>query len=247
MAPRISPRNLQSTASAAWKRRSRWMAPTSAIRRWAAAPAPTSIPPPVGRGSKASIRAPAGCRRRLAAALPGLPTSLPAPARAAFTGPSLEFVRNSASTRCNYFDHPTRLAYPGRRLPSLPPQRVRLHQRDGGPAFIPHVYDGRKRTPYLLLRPVSGLPPGPRNHPGDACANTARQRTGLDNVTYSDGSTGHAHRPSRSWRRCGPGPLSPAQLPPLAHFRLAFTPYATASPPGKVATDADQFSHASRP
>ena len=62
-----------------------------------------------------------------------------------FHGSFFEFVRNSAFDARNYFDHPTP-AYPGR----IPPfRRNEFGFTNGGPVFIPHIYDGRKRTFYF--------------------------------------------------------------------------------------------------
>ncbi|MGA9584445.1 MAG: TonB-dependent receptor [Terracidiphilus sp.] len=62
-----------------------------------------------------------------------------------FHGSFFEFVRNSAFDARNYFDHATP-AYPGR----IPPfRRNEFGFTTGGPAYIPHVYDGRGRTFYF--------------------------------------------------------------------------------------------------
>jgi hypothetical protein len=62
-----------------------------------------------------------------------------------FHGSFFEFVRNSAFDARNYFDHATP-AYPGR----IPPfRRNEFGFTNGGPVFIPHIYDGRKRTFYF--------------------------------------------------------------------------------------------------
>src|SRR5690348_7808532 len=99
-----------------------------------------------------------------------------------FHGSIFEFVRNSAFDARNYFDHPTP-AYPGR----IPPfRRNEFGFTNGGPVFIPNVYDGRNRTFYFVqyqgFRQVLGttqVMPVP----------TAAERTGLDFVNYADGST----------------------------------------------------------
>src|ERR1700733_12479031 len=100
---------------------------------------------------------------------------------AGFHGSFFEFVRNSAFDARNFFDHPTP-AYPGR----IPPfRRNEFGFTNGGPVFIPHVYDGRKQTFYFFeyqgFRQVLGTTqvlPLP----------TATQRTGVDNITYPNGS-----------------------------------------------------------
>ena len=62
-----------------------------------------------------------------------------------FHGSFFEFVRNSAFDARNYFDHPT-AAYPGR----IPPfRRNEFGFTNGGPVFIPHLFDGRKSTFYF--------------------------------------------------------------------------------------------------
>ncbi|HEU5458134.1 MAG TPA: TonB-dependent receptor, partial [Terracidiphilus sp.] len=146
-----------------------------------------------------------------------------------FHGSFFEFVRNSAFDARNYFDHPTP-AYPGR----IPPfRRNEFGFTNGGPVFIPHLYDGRSRTFYFTeyqgFRQVLGttqVMPVP----------TADERAGLDTLTFSDGSTDTLMVP-----------VDPGIAAILARYPLPNNPtgtygnrtYATAS---KVATDADQFS-----
>jgi Carboxypeptidase regulatory-like domain len=146
-----------------------------------------------------------------------------------FHGSFFEFVRNSAFDARNYFDHPTP-AYPGR----IPPfRRNEFGFTNGGPVYIPHVFDGRGRTYYFTeyqgFRQVLGttqVMPVP----------TAAERAGIDVVTYPDGSTDTLHVP-----------VDPSIASILARYPMPNNPtgtyqertYATAS---KVATDADQFS-----
>jgi len=146
-----------------------------------------------------------------------------------FHGSFFEFVRNSAFDARNYFDHPTP-AYPGR----IPPfRRNEFGFTNGGPIYIPHIYDGRKRTFYFTqyqgFRQVLGttqVMPVP----------TADERAGIDPVTYADGSTDTLNVP-----------IDPSIAAILARYPMPnFTAgpyggrtYATAS---KVNTDADQFS-----
>jgi hypothetical protein len=146
-----------------------------------------------------------------------------------FHGSVFEFVRNSAFDARNYFDYATP-AYPGR----IPPfRRNEFGFTNGGPVFIPHVYDGRKRTFYFAqyqgFRQVLGttqVMPVP----------TAAERTGIDTVTYPDGSVDTLRVP------VDPGiaaVLARYPLPNYAAGAFQANTYATAS---KVATDADQFS-----
>ena len=146
-----------------------------------------------------------------------------------FHGSFFEFVRNSAFDARNYFDHPTP-AYPGR----IPPfRRNEFGFTNGGPIYIPRVFDGRGRTYYFTeyqgFRQVLGttqVMPVP----------TEAERAGIDVVTYPDGSTDTLHVP-----------VDPNIASILARYPMPNYPagafqdrtYATAS---KVATDADQFS-----
>ena len=146
-----------------------------------------------------------------------------------FHGSVFEFVRNSAFDARNYFDHATP-AYPGR----IPPfRRNEFGFTNGGPIYLPHVYDGRQRTfyfgEYQGFRQVLGttqVMPVP----------TALERTGVDTVTYPDGSTDTLTVP------VNPGIaaiLARYPLPNLLSGAYKDRTYATAS---KVVTNADQFS-----
>ena len=146
-----------------------------------------------------------------------------------FHGSLFEFVRNSAFDARNFFDYATP-AYPGR----IPPfRRNEFGVTNGGPIFIPHVYDGRKRTFYFAqyqgFRQVLGttqVMPVP----------TAAERAGLDTVTYPDGSVDTLTVP------VDPGiaaVLARYPLPNYAAGTYQANTYATAS---AVATNADQFS-----
>ena len=146
-----------------------------------------------------------------------------------FHGSVFEFVRNSAFDARNYFDHATP-AYPGR----IPPfRRNEFGFTNGGPIYVPHVYDGRNRTFYFAqfqgFRQVLGTTqvfPVP----------TAQERAGVDTVTYADGSTDTLKVP-----------VNPSIAAILARYPLPNLPsgayqartYAT---PSKVTTNADQFS-----
>jgi carboxypeptidase family protein len=152
-----------------------------------------------------------------------------------FHGSFFEFVRNSAFDARNYFDHSTP-AYPGR----IPPfRRNEFGFTNGGPVYIPHLYDGRHRTFYFTeyqgFRQVLGttqVMPLP----------TVAQRPSggsdfvSDTVSFPDGTTDSLAIP-----------VNPSIAAILARYPLPNLPtgsfgantYATAS---KVATNADQFS-----
>jgi Carboxypeptidase regulatory-like domain len=152
-----------------------------------------------------------------------------------FHGSIFEFVRNSSFDARNYFDHSTP-AYPGR----IPPfRRNEFGFTNGGPVYLPHLYDGRKRTFYFVeyqgFRQVLGTTqvlPAP----------TAIQRpSGSSNIvndtlTFPDGTTDTLAIP-----------VDPSIAAVLARYPMPNLPagsfgantYATAS---KVATNADQFS-----
>lgn len=146
-----------------------------------------------------------------------------------FHGSIFEFLRNSALDARNFFDYATP-AYPGR----IPPfRRNEFGFTNGGPVYLPHIYDGSKRTFYFFqyqgFRQVLGttqVMPVP----------TAQERTGTDTVTYADGSQDTLAVP------VDPGIAAMLARYPLPNYTAgAFQQhtYATAS---KVATDADQFS-----
>ena len=146
-----------------------------------------------------------------------------------FHGSFFEFVRNSAFDARNYFDHATP-AYPGR----IPPfRRNEFGVTNGGPVFLPHVYDGRGRTFYFAqyqgFRQVLGttqVMPVP----------TATERTGQDTLTYPDGSVDTLTVPVNAGIAAV---LKRYPLPNDSAGPFLDHTYATAS---KVATDADQFS-----
>jgi hypothetical protein len=146
-----------------------------------------------------------------------------------FHGSVFEFVRNSAFDARNYFDYATP-AYPGR----IPPfRRNEFGFTNGGPVFVPHVYDGSKRTFYFAqyqgFRQVLGttqVMPVP----------TAAERAGIDTVTYPDGSVDTLTVPVDAGIAAA---LARYPLPNYAAGAFQAHTYATAS---KVATDADQFS-----
>jgi hypothetical protein len=152
-----------------------------------------------------------------------------------FHGSFFEFVRNSAFDARNYFDHATP-AYPGR----IPPfRRNEFGFTNGGPVYIPHIYDGRKRTFYFTqyqgfrqvlgttqVMPVPSLAERPQ--PGSNYVNHV--------IVYPDKTVDTLALP-----------LDPSIAAILARYPLPNLPtgsfglntYATAS---KVDTNADQFS-----
>jgi hypothetical protein len=146
-----------------------------------------------------------------------------------FHGSVFEFVRNSAFDARNYFDYATP-AYPGR----IPPfRRNEFGFTNGGPVYLPHLYDGRKRTFYFVqyqgFRQVLGttqVMPVP----------TAAERAGVDVVTYPDGTTDTLAVPIDPRIAAI---LARYPMPNYAAGAFGARTYATAS---KVATDADQFS-----
>ncbi len=152
-----------------------------------------------------------------------------------FHGSFFEFVRNSSFDARNYFDHPTP-AYPGR----IPPfRRNEFGFTNGGPVYIPHLYDGRKRTFYFTqyqgFRQVLGttqvMPV-----PSAAQRPTASSNIVYDTVTFPDQTVDTLAVP-----------VDPAIAAILARYPLPNLPtgsfgvntYATAS---KVVTNANQFS-----
>jgi hypothetical protein len=146
-----------------------------------------------------------------------------------FHGSLFEFVRNSAFDARNYFDHPTPI-YPGR----IPPfRRNEFGFTNGGPVFLPHIYDGRKRTFYFTqyqgFRQVLGttqVMPVP----------TADERAGVDVVSYPDGSTDSLIVPVN---RAITAILARYPKPNNPTGPYGLRTYAT---PSKVTTNADQFS-----
>jgi hypothetical protein len=152
-----------------------------------------------------------------------------------FHGSFFEFVRNSAFDARNYFDHATP-AYPGR----IPPfRRNEFGFTNGGPIYIPHLYNGSKRTFYFTqyqgFRQVLGttqVMPVP----------SAAQRPAgggnivYDTVTYPDKSVDTLAVPVNSQIA---SVLARYPLPNLPTGSFGANTYATAS---KVATNANQFS-----
>jgi len=170
-----------------------------------------------------------------------------------FHGSFFEFVRNSAFDARNYFDHAT-AAYPGR----IPPfRRNEFGFTNGGPIFIPHAYDGRKRTFYFTqyqgFRQVLGttqVMPVPtleqRGSIGNTCGISFTPITDMayacDTVKYADPSD-----PTKTISDILAVPvnkdiaavLKRYPQPNLSNGSFGANTYATAS---KVVTNANQFS-----
>jgi hypothetical protein len=152
-----------------------------------------------------------------------------------FHGSFFEFVRNSVLDARNYFDHPTP-AYPGR----IPPfRRNEFGFTNGGPVFIPHVFDGRKSTYYFTqyqgFRQVLGttqVMPVP--------SESERPQNGSnvvsDTLKFPDGTTDTLLVPVDAQIAAILARYPKANLPTGS---FGENTYATASP---VATNADQFS-----
>jgi hypothetical protein len=152
-----------------------------------------------------------------------------------FHGSVFEFVRNSAFDARNYFDHATP-AYPGR----IPPfRRNEFGFTNGGPVFIPHAYDGRKRTFYFAqyqgFRQVLGTT---QVMPVPTAAERPTSGSNIvnDTVTYPDKSVDTLYVPVNTDIAAL---LARYPLPNLPTGSFGVNTYATAS---KVATDANQFS-----
>ena len=146
-----------------------------------------------------------------------------------FHGSLFEFVRNSVLDARNYFDHPTPV-YPGR----IPPfRRNEFGFTGGGPVYLPHLYDGRKRTFYFTeyqgFRQALGTT---QVFPVPSMA----ERAGTDVVTYPDGSIDVLKVPVDPMIA---GILARYPLPNDPSGPYGLRTYAT---PSVVATNADQFS-----
>jgi len=152
-----------------------------------------------------------------------------------FHGSFFEFVRNSAFDARNYFDHAT-AAYPGR----IPPfRRNEFGFTNGGPVWIPGVYDGRKRTFYFVeyqgFRQVLGttqVMPVPTAAERPAGAGGVVEHA----LTFADGTTDTLAVPVQAGVAAV---LARYPLPNLTSGSYGANTYATAS---KVSTNADQFS-----
>jgi hypothetical protein len=141
-------------------------------------------------------------------------------------GSVFEFLRNSSLDARNYFDYSSP-ANPGR----LPPfRRNEFGFTNGGPIFIPHVYDGRGKAFYFVeyqgFRQVLGTTQV-------FAVPTQQQRNGIDTTAYAgDTLTVPVDSPIAKV-------LARYPLPNFAQGTFGANTYATSS---KVTTDADQFS-----
>ena len=145
---------------------------------------------------------------------------------AGFHGSFFEFLRNSALDARNYFDHATPV-YPGR----IPPfRRNEFGFTNGGPVFLPHIYDGRMRTFYFTqfqgFRQILGttqVMPVP----------TPDERTGLDTTAFP-GDTLQVP--------VDPGIAAVLKRYPSPNDSTGSFGAHTYATPSSVTTNADQFS-----
>jgi hypothetical protein len=143
-----------------------------------------------------------------------------------FHGSFFEFVRNSVFDARNYFDHATPV-YPGR----IPPfRRNEFGFTNGGPVYIPHLYDGRRQTFYFTqyqgFRQVLGttqVMPVP----------TAGEREGLDTTAFP-GDTLEVP--------VDPGIAAVLKRYPMPNYASGAYGDRTYATPSSVATNANQFS-----
>ncbi len=141
-------------------------------------------------------------------------------------GSVFEFIRNSALDARNYFDFSSP-ANPGR----IPPfKRNEFGFTNGGPIFIPHVYDGRGKAFYFVeyqgFRQVLGTTQV-------FAVPTAQQRTGIDTTAYPGDTLTVPVDPAIA------EVLARYPLPNYSQGTFGANTYATSS---KVTTDANQFS-----
>ncbi len=141
-------------------------------------------------------------------------------------GSVYEFLRNSSLDARNYFDYSSP-ASPGR----IPPfKRNEFGFTNGGPIFIPHIYDGRGKAFYFVeyqgFRQVLGTTQV-------FAVPTAQQRSGVDTTAYAGDTLTVPVDPAIA------RVLARYPLPNLSGGTFGANTYATSS---KVTTDADQFS-----
>ncbi len=165
--------------------------------------------------------------RRSAAAPRASPTSLPVRGLLAFTARSLSFSATRLSTRATISTTPRRLILAGFR----PFAATSSDSPTAAPVILPHIYDGRRRTFYFTA--VPGIPPGPGNHAGDACAHSD-ERAGLDTSTI--------RRRIRSMFPSIPAIAAILKRYPLPNYTAGSYGVHTYATPSNVITNANQFS-----
>jgi hypothetical protein len=141
-------------------------------------------------------------------------------------GSIFEFLRNSSLDARNYFDYSSPVSH-GR----IPPfKRNEFGFTNGGPIFLPHVYDGRGKVFYFVeyqgFRQILGTTQV-------FAVPTAEQRSGIDTTAYvGDTLTIPVNSAIAAV-------LAQYPLPNFAQGTFGANTYATSS---RVVTDADQFS-----
>ena len=141
-------------------------------------------------------------------------------------GSVFEFLRNSSLDARNYFDYSSPVN-PGR----IPPfKRNEFGFTNGGPVFIPHVFDARRKAFYFVeyqgFRQVLGTTQV-------FAVPTAQQRAGFDTTAYAGDTLTVPVDPAIA------SVLARYPLPNFAQGTFGVNTYATSS---KVTTNADQFS-----
>ena len=144
----------------------------------------------------------------------------------ALHGSVYEFLRNSSLDARNFFDHASP-ASPGR----LPPfKRNEFGFTNGGPIFLPRIYDGRGKAFYFVeyqgFRQVLGTTQV-------FSVPTAQQRSGIDTTAFAGDTLNVPIDPAIA------KVLARYPLPNFAQGTFGANTYATSS---KVTTNADQFS-----
>ncbi len=141
-------------------------------------------------------------------------------------GSVFEFLRNSSLDARNFFDHSSP-ANPGR----IPPfKRNEFGFTNGGPIFLPRLYDGRGKAFYFVeyqgFRQVLGTTQV-------FAVPTEQQRNGIDTTAYAGDTLTIPVDPAIA------RVLARYPLPNFAQGTFGANTYATSS---KVTTNADQFS-----
>jgi Carboxypeptidase regulatory-like domain len=141
-------------------------------------------------------------------------------------GSFFEFLRNSSLDARNYFDYSSPVN-PGR----IPPfRRNEFGLTNGGPIYLPHLYDGHGKAFYFLewqsFRQVLGTTQV-------FSVPTAQQRAGIDSTAYPGDTLTVPVNPDIA------AVLVRYPLPNYLQGSFGANTYATSS---KVATDSDQFS-----